>query len=75
MERQQETRKGCLHMWCHETQGLFTPCKFVFRVHTESSIREKVLKFAQQVWKIEINSGKMVKGLEVFLFKATTGAL
>ena len=31
MERQQETRKGCLHMCCHQTQGLFGPYNyFVF---------------------------------------------
>ena len=69
------TCTGCwysclLHDSLHSRWDIYLPL-YVFKVCTGSGILEKVLKLAQQFSR----SGKMVKSLEVFFFKALASAL
>ena len=69
------TCTGCwysclLHDSLHSRWDIYLPL-YVFKVCTGSGILEKVLKLAQQFSR----SGKMVKSLEVFFFKAVASAL
>ena len=64
-------RYSCLlHDSLRSRWDIYLPL-YVFRVCTGSGILEKVLKLAQQFSR----SGKMVKSLEVFFFKAVASAL
>ena len=69
------TCTGCwysclLHDSLHSRWDIYLPL-YVFKVCTGSWILEKVLKLAQQFSR----SGKMVKSLEFFFFKAVASAL
>ena len=69
------TCTGCwysclLHDSLHSRWGIYLPL-YVFKVCTGSWTLEKVLKLAQQFSR----SGKMVKSLEFFFFKAVASAL
>ena len=69
------TCTGCwysclLHDSLHSRWDIYLPL-YVFKVCTGSGILEKVLKLAQQFSR----SGKMVKSLQVFFFKAVARAL